>query len=104
MQVIEDMEESLQSLLFARELLYIINYEAIYALIEVYEIIGLIIYSGIDVLYLKKVRRNIEHTLLGVLLTKTHTNGIDQMRLSAPAGTEDEEGIEGPREKYRFRR
>ena len=50
---------------------------------------------GVGKLYLEQTGRDIEHALLVIGLLTTHTNGIDQVGLSAARGTIDKERIKG---------
>ena len=82
-QVVEDMEESIERLGRVHPLLDIIDDQHIDALVEVNEVVGGIVTHGVGVLHLKETCRDIEHPLLRIGLLTAHTNGIDQMRLSA---------------------
>ena len=54
-QMVEDVEESLQGLFLAREFLHVVHNEAVDALIEMYEVVGLVVDACIHVLNLEKV-------------------------------------------------
>jgi hypothetical protein len=67
-QVVEDVEECFQSLLLAGELLHVVYDKTIDTLVEMYEIVGLVVYACIYILNLENVGGNIKYTLLGVFL------------------------------------
>ena len=109
-QVVEDVEERVERPRRRGPLLNIVNYQHINGLIEIDEVVGSVTTHGIGKLHLKETCRHIEHTLLGIHLLTTHTDGIDEMCLATARRAEDEEGIErrlarmlGDGETYRAR-
>ena len=81
--VVEDMEERILRLDGRHPLLDIIHDQDVDSLIEVDEIVGRIVPHRVGVLHLKEARGDIEHTLLRIELLGSHTDGIDEVGLSA---------------------
>ena len=93
--MIEDVEEGIQSLGRINPFLNIINNQHVNGLIEVNEIIRGILTHRVRELYLEQTGRDIKHTLLRIHTLALHTNGIDQMGLTATGRTIDKEWVEG---------
>ena len=94
-EMVEDMEEGVERLWRVHPFLYIINYQHVYRLIEIDEVVGRVMTHRVGELHLEQAGRHIQHPLLVIGLLAAHTDGIDQMSLTAARGTIDEEGVEG---------
>ena len=82
-KMVEDVEEGLLSLGSSHPFLDIIHNQHIYRLIESDKVVLAVLQYSVSILHLEKTSTYIKHTLLGIELLGTHTNGINQMRFSA---------------------
>ena len=80
--MIEDVEEGVLRTRLAGKLLYIVDYQHVYHLIEVYEIGYLAVFVCRLELCLKLVHRYVEHLQLGVALSDLVAYGLHDMGLA----------------------
>ena len=93
-EVVEDVEERVERLRLPLPLLYVVDEEHVYRLVEVDEVVGGVVEHGVGVLRLEEACADVEHPLLGVQLQGLQSDGVEQVGLSAARGAEDEHGVE----------
>ncbi len=88
------MEECVLSGVFAHQILYVIDYQYVDALVEVDEIVDFATLDSRGVLALKQSGCDIEHSGLRVLLLDAYAYGLDEVGLAYACRAEYEEGVE----------
>ena len=92
--MVKDIEERVERLRCSCPLLDIIDNQHVDTLIESNKVVDRVPASSICKLHLEETGRNIKYALTRVHFFTTHTNGVDEMRLSTTRGSIDKEGIE----------
>ena len=80
---------------FSRQILNIINQQDIYTLIEIDKIIDCIASDSICILYLKKMRRQIQNTCRRIFFLYTYTDSLHQMCFSNARFSIQEQRVKG---------
>ena len=86
-EMVEDMEEGIQSLCLSCPILHIIHNQNIDRLIEVDEVVARIMQHRIRILCLEQSGTDIQHALLRIQLLGSQADGVHQMGLSATRRT-----------------
>ena len=87
MQVVENMKEYILSSRFTGKELYIVNYEYINKLIEMYKIVSRVLLNRFNVLLRKLFGWNVKNRLFWVLVFDFNTDGMSQMGLAQTDST-----------------
>lgn len=81
--MVENVEKGvLRTLLVAGELLYVVDYQHVYHLVEVDEIVHLLVQNGRCVLCLEFVHGDVEHLQIRVALFYLHSYRLGYMRFT----------------------
>ena len=94
-QVVENVEEGIESLWRIYPLLDIVYDEYVDVLIEVDKVVSGVLTYRIGELHLEQTGADVEHTLVGIRLAALQSDGIYQVGLTTTRWTIDEEWIEG---------
>ena len=109
MQMVKDVEECVLRSRFAVEILDVVDYQGVDALIEIKEVVDLAFETRGCKLTLEKTGGDIKHTRGGILLLDSDAYGLDEVGLSDTCRTEDKQrveslafGVHGNRLTYRL--
>ena len=76
-KMVEYMEKGIKRTCCRRPLLYVVHYQHVNGLIEVYEVVGSVVAHGIGKLNLKKTCTDIKNSLFRIYLLTFHTDSVD---------------------------